>query len=189
MKAEVLPVSLWFIPSGSEEGWAPSSCSGETVWGEEGRKQLVGVTLWDWWGDRLNPQAPGSEKGSINVLFFPLLSGTLLKTTILFARPVLIPVTIALIKHHGDWTSFPELLQKITSIWGLQTTEFYSLTALGTKVWNQDGSRAVLPPKTLRTNHSLSLWGSGGSWQSRFPWLVVASFQSLALSSLCLPFL
>ena len=118
---------------------------------------------------------------------FPLLSGTLLKTSILFARPVLIPVTIALIKYHGDWTSFLELLQKTTSIWGLQTAEFYSLWA--PEVWNQDGGRAVLPPKTLWTNHSLSLWGSGGSWQSRFPWLVVASLQSRALSSLCLPFL
>lgn len=109
----------------------------------------------------MNPQAPGSEQGSINVLFFPLLSGTLLKTTILFARPVLIPVTTALIKHHGDWTSFPELLQKITSIWGLQTTEFYSLTALGTRSLKSRWWQSCTPSKNSTDKSfvvSLGFW-------------------------------
>ena len=92
---------------------------------------------------------------------FPLLTGTLLKTSILFARPVLIPVTTALIKYHGDWTSFLELLQKTTSIWGLQTTEFYSLTALGTRSLKSRWWQSCTPSKNSMDKSfvvSLGFW-------------------------------
>ena len=89
---------------------------------------------------------------------FPLLTGTLLKTSILFARPVLIPVTTALIKYHGDWTSFLELLQKTTSIWGLQTTEFYSLTALGTRSLKSRWWQSCTPSKTCRRMRFLAIF-------------------------------
>ena len=192
-EAEISPVSFWFIPSASEEGWASSQCSGEISWWKEGRKQYLGAVLRGWWGDRLNQLGLGSEQGTINILFLPSpLWQPLkhLKTSILFPRPVTVLVTTPLLKYHGDWTSFLELYHSKSPQLGAFKQEKFILSQFwGPEVWNQAGGRAVLPPKALRTNQSLSLLGSGGSWQSWFRWLVVASLQSLPPpSSLCPPF-
>lgn len=80
----------------------------------------------------------------------------------------------------APYLSFLWLLKQIIINRGLKTTETHSLTVWRVEVRNQDVSRAVLPPKALGENPSLSLLVSGGF---RVPWLIAASWPSLPPSS------
>ena len=174
MNSSLLPTGTWtpwrqrcyLCPSGLSQ--VPQRRAGHPVHAQErsSEEKKEGSSNWelpcetdegiDWTHWRL------AQSRALSMSFsFPLLTGTLLKTSILFARPVLIPVTTALIKYHGDWTSFLELLQKTTSIWGLQTTEFYSLTALGTRSLKSRWWQSCTPSKNSMDKSfvvSLGFW-------------------------------
>lgn len=68
---------------------------------------------------------------------------------------------------------FLGLLKKLLETWWLRTRRIYYLTVLA-------GRESCTPSKDARRRNFLSLPALGGS---RHPWLVVASLQSLLLSS------